>query len=297
MTPLQQVDWPTATATGVRLLVKRDDLIHPTVQGNKWRKLKPLFEQPLNGIITFGGAYSNHLHAVALAGQAIGFSTVGLVRGTAVNVNNATLLAAAAAGMILHPIPKSVYDRGFSATEVQDLVAQYPGFIYLPEGGATPQALHSCRAIGTEIRDQLSPWPGQVFVAIPAGTGCTAAGTVAGLGGMAHTLVFPAAQFEVGQSLLDTVDQTHFSLVDKFMFGGFARHVPELIDFAKRFYQQTGILPDPIYTTKMLYGLDQLLQQGFFPNGSTVVAVHTGGLQGWAGFRERFGVTFESKTT
>lgn len=290
MTPLQPVDWPAATAAGVHLLIKRDDLIHPTVQGNKWRKLKPLFEQPLKGIVTFGGAYSNHLHAVALAGRAMGFPTVGLVRGTAVNIHNATLLAASEAGMVLHPIPKSVYDRGFSAESVQDLVAQYPGFVHLPEGGATPQALNSCRDIGTEIRNQLIPWPDRSFVAIPAGTGCTAAGVVVGLEGMAHTLVFPAAHFEVGQSLLGTVDQSHFSIVDQFMFGGFARYVPELIDFARRFYQQTRILPDPVYTVKMLYGLDQLLQQGFFPNSSTVVAVHTGGLQGWAGFRERFGV-------
>lgn len=285
---------------GIALYLKRDDLLHPTVQGNKWRKLEPALrrmqEGQYAGIFTFGGPFSNHLHAVAAAGKAYGFPTAAVVRGQAANLSNPTLAFARACGMRLFPVAKRVYDAGPDAPEIAALLADHSGYLILPEGGSTLEAARSCRAIAGEILAQLGPERRHpLFLAVPAGTGCTAAGIAAGLGREGTTLVFPAAPHGVDavsfQAWLDRLEAgaARFRILPEYGQYGFAAYQPEWMDFALDFYLRHHILLDPLYTVKMMFGLFQLLKDGYFPAGSTVVAVHTGGLQGWAGYRQRYG--------
>lgn len=292
MTPLQPLTWHAAAAAGVRVWIKRDDLNDPYVQGNKARKLAPLLAQRhmLKGILTMGGAYSNHLYAVAYAGAQAGISTVGIVRGTAANLDNATLTAARAAGMHLHRVSKVAYDAGFEDAAMQAIVQQYPDFVQLPSGGNTRAALEACKALGGEILAQLpQPLPQPLHICIAAGTGCTAAGLVAGLAGAAHTWVFPAAPLPA-DGLLAQQPAGHYTVVSPPAGRSFALKSDALLAFARQFRQETGVLLDPIYTLKMAYTLSQMLDKGTFAAGDTLVLVHTGGLQGWAGFQERWGV-------
>lgn len=299
--PLTLVTDHPGQSTGITLYLKRDDLLHPTVQGSKWRKLGPIIQliqdQQYTGILTYGGPFSNHLQAVAAAGQAYGFPTMGVVRGAAADLSNPTLAFAQACGMQLLPVTKQEYDLGENSSVLQEIAAQFPDYFALPEGGATRLAMDNCRRIAVEIQEQLSPSDQQqpLVVCVPAGTGCTAAGVVAGLGNAGETWIFPAVNYGVDEtaiqnylSVFQLLTPPNFRFIRDYTFGGFAAHRPELIEFVRTFRLQTGILLDPIYTSKLLYGVFDLLDKGAFAPGSVVVALHTGGLQGWEGFRQRF---------
>ncbi len=306
--PLELVASHPGADAGISLFVKRDDLLHPDVQGNKWRKLAPVLAHVHRthpaGIITFGGPFSNHLHAVAAAGRLFNIPTVGIVRGEHADLDNPTLRSARQNGMLLLPISKRRYDackRG----ENLDVLCNYPDHFVLPEGGSTAEAVESCAAIAHEILNQLAQHVPPVdsnsplFICVPAGTGCTAAGIVAGLeAGRGQALVFPVVNrgFDA-QTILNLLHQSNlpgvsdpaaleqrFRIVYDYEFGGFAKRYPPVLDFVDIFRAQTGILLDPIYTAKMFFGVFDMLANGAFPPNSTVVAVHTGGLQGWEGF-------------
>ena len=295
------VDHP-GLAAGIRLYLKRDDLLHPTIAGSKWRKLEPAIQliqnQQYTGILTYGGPFSNHLQAVAAAGQAYAFPTVGVVRGLAVDLSNPTLSFAQTCGMQLIKVAKQDYDAGPDSNRLRDVAARFPGYLAVPEGGATRLAVQNCRRVAGEIGQQLPA--GQripLTVCVPAGTGCTAAGIIAGLGAAGSTWIFPAVNYGVDEATVEKMlSDFHlpvppdFCFIRDYTFGGFAVHHPELMAFVRTFRRQTGILLDPIYTAKMMFGIFDLLGKGAFAPGSVVVALHTGGLQGWAGFRERFGV-------
>lgn len=293
--PLQLLPEHPGADAGIRLYVKRDELLHPVVQGNKWRKLAPVLpvveaDFP-GGIVTFGGPFSNHLQAVAAAGRAFGIATTGIVRGQHADPGNPTLSAARADGMTLRLIAKKDYDA--LKNDPETLRRDYPGACILPEGGATRQAAENCAAISREIIEQLTlPDEAPLFICTPAGTGCTAAGVVQGFGERAgQVLVFPVVNhgFDAAQILRFLPENAsefvpRFRIIPDYEFGGFAKQHPVLLDFVERFHQTTGILPDPVYTAKMFFGVFDLLSRGFFPPESTVVMLHTGGLQGWAGF-------------
>ena len=311
--PLQAIAGHPGSAAGVRLFVKRDDLLHPDIQGNKWRKLAPVLDEVKQlypgGVITFGGPFSNHLHAVAAAGRLYDIPTFGVVRGAHVDLDNPTLSAARHNGMMLFPVPKQEYDA--CKDRGDGLIGrEFPKYYILPEGGATAQAVHNCANIAREIAGQLASehpdvHPGKpLYICVPAGTGSTAAGIVEGFG---HTpgqvLVFPVVNrgFDPAtilrlldaarwRSPAETADlERRFSLVRQYEFGGFAKKHPELLDFVRVFHQHTQIMLDPVYTAKMMFGIYDMLRRGDFLPGCTVVAVHTGGLQGWAGFLEKSG--------
>lgn len=291
--PISIIPEHPGTTAGIRLFLKRDDLIHPQVQGNKWRKVSLLFEKlqkaKVPGIITFGGPFSNYLHAVAYAGPAFGLKTVGIVRGSAADLHNPTLSDAAAQGMQLYPVSKNDYDLKEDSETVKKLIAQFPDYIIIPEGGATADGVEGCKSIITEIRNQAELHDSQLFVAAPAGTGCTAAGILVGMRPGEKLLVFPAARYGVSPDSIRSMAGTDTSTIPlyffrEYIFGKFARPGNEIIEFAKKFHQNTGILPDPIYTSRMLFGLYDLMKKDYFPPGSTILAIHTGGLQGWRGF-------------
>ncbi len=300
LSPLTPIRYHPGTAAHISLYLKRDDLLHPAIHGNKWRKLEPLLpliqQGEYTGILTFGGPLSNHVHAVAAAGRLYGFPAAAIVRGQAADLSNPTLTFARSCGMQIFPVSKKDYDKGADSAAIRRIIADFPGYYPLPEGGSTPAAARNCMRISKEILNQISQKTGDpLFVAVPAGTGCTAAGVIAGLGDAGTALVFPAAPYGVDEAsvrarIADIVPgrAPDFRVIAGYCQDGFAAYRPEWIDFAVAFYLENGVLLDPIYTLKTMYGLFDLLGKGYFPAGSTVVAVHTGGLQAWAGFSRRY---------
>ena len=300
--PLSLITDHPGKNAGITLYLKRDDLLHPTIQGNKWRKLQPVIrgiqEKNHDGILTFGGPFSNHIHAVAAAGKAYLFPTVAIIRGLSTDLSNPTMAYARSCGMQLIPVTKQDYDAGIDSPVLRDILGSFSGYYQLPEGGAGLDAIKNCAAMATEIVKQTTGTAAEKrFVAVPAGTGTTAAGVIGGLGHSGKTIVFPAAPHGVSEASIrrdiGAAFESHipdFDFSTDFIFGEFASFHPELIEFVRVFLSQTGILLDPIYTAKMMWGIFELLEHARFPQGSVITAVHTGGLQGWDGFRQRFGV-------
>ncbi|GAB3575200.1 pyridoxal-phosphate dependent enzyme [Hymenobacter daeguensis] len=296
---MQELNEPVAAAQGVRLLLWRDDLAHPDLPGNKARKLKynlrAAREQGHRTLLTFGGAYSNHLAAVATAGRLFGFQTVGLVRGdapSAATALNPTLARAAADGMALHYLDRSSYRRRNEPDFVAGVLARFGPAYVLPEGGTNALALAGVAELVAEIREQGA----FDALAVAAGTGGTLAGLLLGLAGQEQAI--GVAALKNGGFLRSEVDALtqqaagrtfRYALQTEYHFGGYARYSADLLAFIRQFRARHGVLLDPIYTGKLLFGVLDLIGKGHFRPGSTVVAIHTGGLQAWAGWEARFG--------
>ncbi|OGX89788.1 1-aminocyclopropane-1-carboxylate deaminase/D-cysteine desulfhydrase [Hymenobacter coccineus] len=294
---LQALPEPVAAARGVRLLLWRDDLVSPELPGNKARKLKyNLLEARRLGhgrLLTFGGAYSNHLAAVAAAGRLHGFATVGLVRGEAAGAPNPTLARCATDGMALHYLDRTTYRCRTEPAFLAELQARFGPAYLLPEGGTNALALIGMAELATEIRQQVA----FDALAVAVGTGGTLAGLLTGLRGPEK--VVGVAALKNGGFLKDDIDALtreatgqifgKYMLAKDYHFGGYAKYSADLLAFIRQFEERHGVLLDPIYTGKLLFGVLDLIGQGYFPPGSTVVAVHTGGLQAWAGWHARFG--------
>ncbi|QMW06454.1 1-aminocyclopropane-1-carboxylate deaminase/D-cysteine desulfhydrase [Spirosoma foliorum] len=276
--PLQLVEDPFPEPVTIRLFLKRDDLLHPQVSGNKWRKLKynllAARNQGFSTLLTFGGAYSNHLYATAAAGHVFGFKTIGLVRGEelADKPLNQTLAFCRQSGMQLQFISRADYRRKEEPDFLNALFAEFGPCYNLPEGGTNELAIRGTAEIIPEISTQLSYTPD--FVCCPVGTG----GTVEGLAKSAseETKVLGVMALKIP----DVDKQGNWRQLNDYHFGGYAKTTPELIQFIQTFERKTGVLLEQIYTGKMLYGIYDLARKGFFPDNATVVAVHTGGLQG-----------------
>ncbi|MFD1467374.1 1-aminocyclopropane-1-carboxylate deaminase/D-cysteine desulfhydrase [Hymenobacter caeli] len=294
---LQDLPEPVATAAGVRLLLWRDDLVNPALPGNKARKLKyNLREARRLGrgrLLTFGGAYSNHLAAVATAGRLHGLATVGLVRGEATGAPNPTLARCAADGMALHYLDRAAYRRRAEPAFLAEMLRQFGPAYPLPEGGTNALALPGVAELAAEIRQCVA----FDALAVAVGTGGTLAGLLGGLAGPETAL--GVAALKNGGFLRRDVDaltlaatgraHTNYGLATNYHFGGYAKYSADLLAFIHGFEARHGVLLDPIYTGKLLFGVLDLIGQGHFRPGSTVVAIHTGGLQAWAGWHERFG--------
>ncbi|GAB4032324.1 1-aminocyclopropane-1-carboxylate deaminase/D-cysteine desulfhydrase [Spirosoma gilvum] len=291
LSPLQLLDNPFPEPVNIRLLIKRDDLLHPHISGNKWRKLKynllAAREQGFDTLLTFGGAYSNHLYATAAAGQEFGFRTIGIVRGEelAHAPRNNTLQACETYGMTLHFVSRTDYRQKEEAAFQAGLFAKFGPCYILPEGGTNELAIQGTAEIIPEIIAQLGSTPD--YVCCPVGTG----GTVAGLAQSApfgtQIMGFVVLKGVAWASLqIDPLqNQSGQSgdwpeLIHDYHFGGYAKTTPDLIQFIRGFEQRTGVLLDQVYTGKMMYGIYDLARRGYFRAGATVVAIHTGGLQG-----------------
>lgn len=296
---LQEIDEPAARAQGVRLLLWRDDLANPDLPGNKARKLKyNLAEASRLGhdtLLTFGGAYSNHIAAVATAGRLFGLKTIGLIRGDEPADGaplNATLTQAAADGMTLHYLDRSSYRQRANPDLIAELRVRFGPAYVLPEGGTNALALRGCAELVAEIQRRTA----FDALAVAVGTGGTLAGLLAGLAGQ-HAAVGVAALKNGGflRAEIDALTQqatgqifANYSLQTAYHFGGYANYSAELTAFIQKFRERHGVLLDPIYTSKLLFGVLDLIERGHFPRGSTIVAIHTGGLQAWAGWQQRF---------
>ncbi|MGW4286687.1 1-aminocyclopropane-1-carboxylate deaminase/D-cysteine desulfhydrase [Streptomyces sp. NPDC004673] len=280
--PLAEVRDNRFSRHGVRLLLKRDDLIHPELIGNKWRKLMPNIEAARGrALVTFGGAYSNHLRATAAAGRLLGLPTVGVVRGDelAGRPLNPSLARCAADGMRLHFTDRATYRR---KAEPETLVAilraaRAEGAYVVPEGGSNAEAVRGCVALGEELRDRAE------VVAVPCGTGGTLAGLAAGLAPGQRALGvsvlkggFLAAEVRALQERAFGARTGDWSLEDRFHFGGYARTTPELDAFAADFEDRHGVPVERLYVAKSLYALTALAEEGAFARGTAVAAVITG---------------------
>ncbi len=280
--PLQEVTDDRFTRRGVRLLLKRDDLIHPELVGNKWRKLAPnLTAAAGRTVVTFGGAYSNHLRATAAAGRLLGLPTIGIVRGQelADRPLNPSLARCAADGMRLHFIDRATY-RCKGDPEVLAELTRAAGAedaYVVPEGGSNALAVRGCRALGEELRGQAD------VVALACGTGGTLAGVAAGLEPGQRALGIPV--LKGGFLTADTVAlqkqafggrRGDWTLDDRFSFGGYGRTSSALDAFAEDFEGRHGVAIERPYVAKLLYGLVVLVEEGAFEEGSTVAAVVTG---------------------
>ncbi|MVM38037.1 pyridoxal-phosphate dependent enzyme [Spirosoma sp. HMF3257] len=289
--PLQLLDDPFPEPVAIRLVLKRDDRLHPQVSGNKWRKLKynliAARDQGFSTLLTFGGAYSNHLYAVAAAGNVFGFRTIGLVRGEelAGKPLNETLDFCQQSGMHLHFVSRADYRRKDDSGFLTELIAQFGPCYILPEGGTNELAIRGTAEVIPEIIAQLGYAPD--YVCCPVGTGGTVAGLVQSAPEGMEVLGFVVlkglvwANLPLGHYSLTNAQAGDWPrLIQDYHFGGYAKTTPELLQFIQIFERKTGILLDQVYTGKMLFGIYDLARNGFFPTGATVVAVHTGGLQG-----------------
>lgn len=279
--PLTELADERFAERGLRLLLKRDDLIHPDLPGNKWRKLEPnLRAAAASGartLLTFGGAYSNHLRATAAAGRLLGFGTIGVVRGDelAGRPLNPSLARCAADGMRLRFIDRATYRRK-AEPEVLASLAPPDAFV-IPEGGSNAAAAHGCTELGRELRGVAD------VVGVACGTGGTLAGLAAGLSPAQRAIGFPVLKGGfLEQEILRLQDEAFggrrgdWTLNDRFHGGGYAKSSPELEEFATDFITRHGIELERVYVAKMLYGLTTLAQEGAFAPGTRVVAVITG---------------------
>ncbi|MEW2287155.1 pyridoxal-phosphate dependent enzyme [Streptomyces sp. NPDC047841] len=280
--PLHEVRDARFERRGLRLLLKRDDLVHPQLIGNKWRKLVPNIAAARGrALVTFGGAYSNHLRATAAAGRLLGLPTTGVVRGheLAGRPLNPSLARCAADGMRLHFIDRSTYRR---KTEPETLArilraAGAEDAYVVPEGGSNAEAVRGCRALGTELRGRAD------VVAVACGTGGTLAGLAAGLAAGQRALGVPVlkggflgADVQALQERAFGARSGTWSLDDRFHCGGYARTTPGLEAFAQDFEQRHGLAVERLYVAKLLFGLAALAEEDAFARGTTIAAVVTG---------------------
>lgn len=280
--PLQEVADDRFARHGVRLLLKRDDLIHPELIGNKWRKLVPNLERAAGRtLVTFGGAYSNHLRATAAAGRLLGLPTVGVVRGDelAGRPLNPSLARCAADGMRLCFVDRSVYRRKSEPEALREILgaAGAEGAYVVPEGGSNAAAVRGCRVLGEELRGRAD------VVALACGTGGTLAGLAAGLAPGQRALGIPVLRGGFLGEAIRALQEEAFGgrrgewlLDERFHFGGYARITPELEAFAADFERRHGLAVERLYVAKSLYALAALAEEGAFARGTRLAAVVTG---------------------
>ncbi len=269
-------------ANGVSVSMKRLDLWHPVVSGNKYFKLKYNLEAAAKlgakRIVTFGGAFSNHIAACAYACKLSGFESVGIIRGEelAHRERNVTLRFAESCGMKLYFVSRERYSKKllpFDLTKTDFLI---------PEGGANEWGVRGCKEILAETDSEYD------YIAVSLGTGITAAGLSHALSPHQDLLVFSALKGTLTDSDFFTfANSARYQLFEQYHGGGYAKCGPELVHFINDFYKENGFLLDPIYTGKMMFGLYDLVQNGFFKDGAKILAIHTGGLQAISGMNER----------
>jgi len=283
--PNQHIDHPLLKEKGVTLYIKREDTIHPLISGNKYRKLKYNLEAAKNQgnatLLTFGGAFSNHIAAVACAGKEHGFETIGVIRGEELQdqwQHNPTLTMAHTQGMRFHFVSREDYRQKEEASFLQSLKKLFKDFYLLPEGGTNDLAVKGCTEILTES-DAIFD-----VVCCAVGTGGTVAGLINATQKHQKVLGFPALKGDfLHESISRFARNDRWQLATDYHFGGYAKVTEELIHFINDFKHKTGIPLDPIYTGKMLFGIFDLVNQEVFPRNTQILAIHTGGLQGIQG--------------
>lgn len=267
---------------GIELYIKREDVLHDEISGNKFRKLKYNLDeakrQGKSRLLTFGGAYSNHIAAVAAAGRDYGFETIGVIRGDELALKyqeNPTLKKAEEDGMQFYFATRTQYRDKMNVAFLEKLQQQFGDFYVIPEGGTNHLAVKGCEEILTEEDEVFD------FICCAVGTGGTISGIINSLQSHQKALGFPALK---GGFLFDDirpyVKNQQWDLILDYHFGGYAKVSDELRLFIKEFNQKYLITLEPIYTGKMVFGVLDLISKGKFPEKSKILIIHTGGLQG-----------------
>lgn len=271
---------------GIELYIKREDLLHPIISGNKFRKLKYNIQEAKRlghtTLLTFGGAFSNHILAVAGAGAEFGFKTIGIIRGEELErkiAENPTLAKAQELGMQFYFVSRTAYREKEEKAFANHLHELFGNFYMIPEGGTNELAIKGCEEILTDTDKAYF-----THVACAVGTGGTISGLINSSGQNQQIIGFSSLK---GAFLSDVirnfVEKTNWSINDNYHFGGYGKVNDELIQFLNSFYSQTDIPLDPVYTGKMFFGVLDLIEKGYFPPNAKILMIHTGGLQGIKG--------------
>lgn len=300
---LQCLDNQTWLEHDIQVFVKRDDLLHPEISGNKWRKLKYNIQQAIHlhseGVFTFGGAYSNHLVATAAAAIEFGLKSIGFVRGEELNSNsNETLKRCAELGMDLQFLSREMYALHDDKMFVDELRLENPCFYPVPEGGGNYYGIIGCQEIWKEIPKDTD----HVFLA--QGTAATSCGVLLGMPENCQLHVVPALKgfdsietmrslfygFFLEEEELDELLQKVTVHAD-FHFGGYAKYTPELLKFIQDTYKKYGLPLDPVYTAKAFFAMNEELKKPVY-HGKKIVFLHTGGLQGCQAIADKENIRF-----
>ena len=278
---------------GIELYIKREDEIHPFVSGNKFRKLKYNIQEAKktnkNTLLTFGGAFSNHIVATAVAGYLTDFKTIGIIRGEELGLDvtetlskNTTLKNSYEHNMQFEFVSRELYRKKLEDSFINNLKEKYGDFYLIPEGGTNDLAIKGCEEILTVSDAKFD------YICCAVGTGGTISGVINASSKHQKVIGFPALK---GDFLFDDIkkltSKSNWSLQTNYHFGGYAKYTDELIRFINDFNKDTGVLLDPIYTVKMIFGILDMIKKNQFKKGSKILAIHTGGIQGIEGFNQK----------
>jgi 1-aminocyclopropane-1-carboxylate deaminase len=281
---------PLEFPNGIELYIKREDLVHPIISGNKFRKLKYNLQEAkrlgCKKLLTFGGAFSNHIVAVAGAGAEFGFETIGIIRGEELQdkiQENPSLLKAQQFGMQFNFIDRNQYRDKMDPNFLALLTARYGSFYLIPEGGTNELAIRGCEEILTAA-DKIA----FSHICCAVGTAGTLSGIINASNADQQIIGFSSLKGSfLSEVICNFAQQKNWSVIESYHFGGYGKVTDELIRFMNAFYDKYQVPLDPIYTGKMMFGILDLIQQNYFPPHSKIVAIHTGGLQGIAGMNQR----------
>ena len=277
----------------ITLVVKREDVLHEHVSGNKFRKLYynviTAQDKGYDTLLTFGGAYSNHIAATAAAGNELGIKTIGVIRGDELGENlertlseNPTLRFAVSQGMQLHFVSRKAYREKTKPEFITNLFQLFGNFYLVPEGGTNELAVKGTEEILTPEDKEFD------YICSAVGTGGTIAGLINSARPHQKVLGFPALKEQfLHQNIAKYVNSDNWELIRDYNFGGFAKIDKKLVDFINMANSLHNLPLDPVYTGKMLYGIIDLIKKDYFPKGSKILAIHTGGLQGKDGMNIR----------
>lgn len=294
ISPNQRIHLRILAEKEIELWIKREDEIHPEVSGNKFRKLKynilQAKKENKNTILSFGGAFSNHILATASAAKMEGLNSIGVIRGEELSEDlkatlssNPTLSAAYSYGMKFVFISREDYRKKSEPEMISKLNLELGDFYLVPEGGTNELAVKGCEEILTKDDEQFD------YICSCVGTGGTLAGLINTSSSNQKVLGYPALK---GDFLKEEIEKfvsskNNWELITDYNFGGYAKHPIELIQFINEFKKQTDIALDPIYTGKMMYGILDQVQNDKFSKGSKILVIHTGGLQGIKGINQQ----------
>lgn len=281
-TPVQEIHHSLLKDVQIQLLIKREDLNHPLVSGNKWWKLKYNFEKAERfqhqTILTFGGAFSNHIYATAAAAHELNFKSIGIIRGEETTPLNPTLTFASKMNMKLHYVDRETYRTKNDPEFIEHLQKKFGGFYLIPEGGSNALAVKGIQELAQQLNVDFD------YLCCPVGTGGTLAGLISGLPDQKQIVGF--SSLKGGDFLKQDIehfvgtDKSNWKIETNYHFGGYGKQTPDLLNFIRNFESQHHILLDQVYTGKMLFGIFDLIRKKYFKSGSTILAIHTGGLQG-----------------
>ncbi|NHM00841.1 1-aminocyclopropane-1-carboxylate deaminase/D-cysteine desulfhydrase [Flavobacterium difficile] len=272
----------------ISLSIKREDELHPIISGNKFRKLKYNIEEAKNlskkKILTFGGAFSNHILAVAGAGKEFGFETIGIIRGEELSgkiSENPTLKLAEQLGMKFDFVSRTTYRLKETKSFIAELKEKFGDFYLLPEGGTNSLAVKGCEEIVSNLDLEYT------HICSAVGTGGTISGIINGSKNKHKIIGFSSLKGDFLQKdIAKFANKENWLINCNYHFGGYGKVTDELIHFINKFYLEQQIPLDPVYTGKMMFGILDLIHNNYFPANSKILAIHTGGLQGIVGMNK-----------